>query len=90
LESFTGDNAAIDTLAPSVEDEFEGLLSESLLSDKLNNLLPDQRQTVELRILRGLSIAETAVIMGRSEDAVRALLARALERLRKEMEDDLE
>jgi RNA polymerase sigma-70 factor (ECF subfamily) len=45
---------------------------------KLN---PDQRECVVLRFLQGLSVAETASVMGRNEGAVKALQHRAVRRL---------
>jgi RNA polymerase sigma-70 factor, ECF subfamily len=44
-------------------------------------LSPDQRRCVELRDLRGCSIAETAAVMGRAPGAVKALHHRARLRL---------
>lgn len=41
----------------------------------------DQRECISLRFLQGLSVAETAVVMGRNEGAVKALQHRAVRRL---------
>jgi len=41
----------------------------------------DQRECVVLRFLHGLSVAETALIMGRNEGAIKALQHRAVRRL---------
>jgi RNA polymerase sigma-70 factor, ECF subfamily len=41
----------------------------------------DQRECIVLRFLQGLSVAETAAIMGRNEGAVKALQHRAVRRL---------
>lgn len=47
-------------------------------------LLPDEQQrTIELRIYAGLSVAETARIMNKSEAAVKMLQQRALKNLRR-------
>lgn len=52
-------------------------------------LLPDdQRQVIALRLLQGLRHDEVGRQMGRSEDASRALLHRALSRLRRILDDD--
>ena len=49
--------------------------------------LPEEyRQVISLRRLLGMSPAEVAEAMGRSEDALRMLLNRALSRLAREME----
>lgn len=42
----------------------------------------DQREVIALRVIVGLSLAETAHVMGRSDGAVKQLQRRALERLR--------
>jgi RNA polymerase sigma-70 factor, ECF subfamily len=54
--------------------------------DKLN---PDQRECVQLRFLRGLSVAETAELMDRNEGAVKALQHRAVRRLAQLLPDGL-
>lgn len=51
---------------------------------KLVGMLPaEQRQTVELRIFAGLSLQETAKLMGKTEAAVKMLQQRALKNLRR-------
>jgi RNA polymerase sigma-70 factor (ECF subfamily) len=45
--------------------------------------LPDvQRSVIELRFVEGLSVAEVAVRIGKSEGAVKQLQRRAIEQLR--------
>jgi RNA polymerase sigma-70 factor (ECF subfamily) len=41
----------------------------------------DQRECIVLRFLQGLSVSETANIMGRNEGAIKALQHRAVRRL---------
>ncbi|WP_083752370.1 sigma-70 family RNA polymerase sigma factor [Saccharothrix sp. ALI-22-I] len=41
----------------------------------------DQRECITLRFIKGLSVAETAAIMGRNEGAIKALQHRAVRRL---------
>lgn len=53
------------------------------LSDALNKVTRLQRQVVELRFLAGLSLAETASVMGRKENAIKALQHSALGALRR-------
>jgi RNA polymerase sigma-70 factor (ECF subfamily) len=53
---------------------------------KLNS---DQRECVELRFLHGLSVSETAQVMGRNEGAVKALQHRAVRRLAQLMPQEL-
>jgi len=48
--------------------------------------LVEQRQVIVLRFLEGRSLAETAAIAGRNEDAVKKLQARGLASLRRRIE----
>ena len=52
----------------------------------LARLTPEQRQVIILRFLEGKSLAETAAVVGRNEDAVKKLQARGLASLRRGME----
>lgn len=52
----------------------------------LVRLTAEQRQVIVLRFLEGRSLAETAIIAGRNEDAVKKLQARGLASLRRGME----
>lgn len=58
-----------------------------LLRRALDQLSPDQREVIDLRYLRQLSVAETAAKMDRTERAVRSLCVRALIRLRELLGD---
>jgi RNA polymerase sigma-70 factor (ECF subfamily) len=49
----------------------------------LSRLTPEQRRVIELRFLEGKSLAETAVLVDRNEDAVKKLQARGLASLRR-------
>jgi RNA polymerase sigma-70 factor (ECF subfamily) len=57
------------------------------LADALARLPEDQRRAVELRHLQSLSLAEIAVRMGRSVDAVVGLIHRGLRALRRDLEE---
>lgn len=50
---------------------------------------PDQRECIVLRFVQGLTLAETAVLMGRGEGAVKALQHRAVRRLATLLPPDL-
>jgi RNA polymerase sigma-70 factor (ECF subfamily) len=63
--------------------EYRSVLDRETLEPALARLTAEQRQAVELRFLQGLSVAETAATMGRSEEAVKKLQARALANLRR-------
>ena len=57
------------------------------LAGALARLSEDQRQAVELRHLRGCSVAEVAGQMDRSKEAVAKLLLRGVARLRELLDD---
>ena len=57
-----------------------------LLADALQRLPEDYRETIVLRHLEGLTFPEVAGRMGRTEDSVKKLWARALARLRRALE----
>ena len=50
-------------------------------AEAVRRLRPDQQECVSLRFLQGMSVAETAAVLGRSEGAVKALQGRALRNL---------
>lgn len=52
----------------------------------LTRLTNEQRQVIELRFLEGKTLAETAAIVSRNEDAVKKLQARGLASLRRNLE----
>lgn len=51
----------------------------------MDRLEPDEREVLLLRHFQGLTLEETAVVLGRSETAVRRLLGRAARRLGEEL-----
>jgi RNA polymerase sigma-70 factor (ECF subfamily) len=62
---------------------FSRVLDQQSLEPALARLTPEQRQAVELRFIEGMSVAETGDAMGRSDEAVKKLQARALANLRR-------
>lgn len=65
----------------ALEDSTEESAQRELIKSALNELKEDQRKVVELRILKGYSVAETARIMNKNESTVRVLQYRALKHL---------
>jgi RNA polymerase sigma-70 factor (ECF subfamily) len=61
--------------ALSAAEELEATL------DLLRQLTPDQREVVALRVIAGMSVAETAQVVGKSDAAVRVLCHRGLRAL---------
>jgi len=56
--------------------------------DLLRRLTPDQREVVALRVIAGMSVAETADVVGKSEAAVRVLCHRGLRTLADHVDAD--
>jgi RNA polymerase sigma-70 factor (ECF subfamily) len=62
---------------------FGRVLDRQSLAPAMARLTPEQREAVELRFIEGMSVAEAARTMGRSDEAVKKLQARALANLRR-------
>jgi RNA polymerase sigma-70 factor (ECF subfamily) len=69
------------TLVRGPEESVLTLLRDRTLLDAVRTLTPDQQECVVLRFLEGLSLRETALAMGRKENAVKALQLRAVRAL---------
>jgi RNA polymerase sigma factor (sigma-70 family) len=65
--------------------EYSADLSRAI-AEAIRRLEPPQKQVVVLKLLRGLSFAEVAGVLGCSEAACKMRLRRALEHLRDELE----
>ncbi len=72
-----------DLSEPSAERSLDQSLTHTELATALQRLTEDQRRVVVLRFLQGMTIAETARSIGKSEDAVKKLQARGLSALRR-------
>jgi RNA polymerase sigma-70 factor (ECF subfamily) len=77
---------ALTTAAGSVFHGLEQHLSLELIKGGLTRLTPEQRQVIILRFLQDKTIAETAEIMQRNEEAVKKLQSRGLASLRRGIE----
>ena len=66
-----------------VEDEVMGRLDSAVLLDAVRQLKADQQECIVLRFLQGLTLAETAAVMARSEGAIKQLQLRAVRALAK-------
>jgi RNA polymerase sigma-70 factor, ECF subfamily len=62
---------------------FRQVLDRQSLEPAMARLTPEQRQAIELRFMEGMSVAETAAAMDRSDEAVKKLQARALANMRR-------
>ncbi|MFD8421038.1 ECF subfamily RNA polymerase sigma factor, BldN family [Streptomyces sp. NPDC059466] len=81
LEVTTGEMLDANEVERSPEDSVLEPLADTLLLDAVRHLSAQQQECVTLRFLQGLSVAETARVMGKNEGAIKALQHRALEGL---------
>src|SRR6185437_2736750 len=81
LEVPTGEMLDSDQTEPSPEDSVLAYLSNKALLDAVCQLNSQQQECVTLRFLHGLSVAETAKIMGKNDGAIKTLQYRAIRTL---------
>ena len=83
LELTTEDMGAHDDATEGPENAVLATLANEVLLDGLRQLSDEQRDCLIMRFLQGLSIAETAAVLGRSEGAVKQLQLRGVRNLAK-------
>jgi RNA polymerase sigma-70 factor (ECF subfamily) len=76
------------THAASPEQEVLSLISNEMLFEAVNALPPEQRDCILMRFIQGLSIAQTAAALDRSEGAIKQLQLRAVRSLAKTVPGD--
>ncbi|MGN6607933.1 MAG: sigma-70 family RNA polymerase sigma factor [Jatrophihabitans sp.] len=81
LEVTTGDTIEGDERAQSTESAVLEVLTSERLMQAVRQLGDEQRECVMLRFIQGLSVAETAQIMGKNDGAIKALQHRAVRKL---------
>jgi RNA polymerase sigma-70 factor (ECF subfamily) len=81
MEVSTGEMLDSNEVEASPEDSVLESLSNAALLDAVHRLNDQQRECVTLRFLQGLSVAETADIMGKNEGAIKTLQYRAVRTL---------
>jgi len=64
-------------------------LTNTRLLAAVNALGEEQKECIVLRFLHGLSVAETAAVMGKNDGAIKALQHRAVKRLASVLADEL-
>jgi RNA polymerase sigma-70 factor, ECF subfamily len=89
LEVTTGEMLDANEVERSPEDSVLERLSNDALIDAVRRLNPQQQECVTLRFLHGLTVAETARIMGKNEGAIKTLQYRAVRTLARLMPDDV-
>ena len=88
LEVTTGEMLDANEVERSPEDSVLESLSNAALLDAVRRLNPQQQECVTLRFLQGLSVAETARVMGKNEGAIKTLQYRAVRSLARLLPDD--
>ncbi len=78
-----------DSTAEGPEDAVLASLTNEVLLQALTELPAEQRDCLVMRFLQGMSIAETAAVLGRSDGAVKQLQLRGVRNLAKLMPDGM-
>jgi RNA polymerase sigma-70 factor (ECF subfamily) len=81
LEVVTADMRDADRATEGPEDAVVARLTSEQLLACIRQLGSEQQECIALRFLQGLSVAETAAVMGKKDGAVKALQHRAVRRL---------
>jgi RNA polymerase sigma-70 factor (TIGR02952 family) len=81
LEVTTADMRDADRATDGPEDAVLQHLTNAQLLACVQRLNSEQQECIVLRFLQGLSVAETAAVMGKKEGAIKALQHRAVKRL---------
>lgn len=91
LELSTSDliEAGADRTSESPENEVLTGITNSTLLGAVKRLGAEQQECIVLRFLQGMSVAETATILGKNENAVKALQYRAVKTLGRLLPEDL-
>jgi RNA polymerase sigma-70 factor (ECF subfamily) len=86
FEVTTADMRDADQRVEAPDEEVLTRLRDERLVGAIRSLGSDQAECITLRFLQGLSLADTAAVLGRSEGAVKQLQLRATKALRKALE----
>jgi len=89
LESTTEDMSPHDSATEGPESAVLASLTNEALLEALKKLPSEQQECLIMRFLQGLSIAETAKVLGRSDGAVKQLQLRGVRNLAKLMPEGL-
>ncbi|MGY1641158.1 sigma-70 family RNA polymerase sigma factor [Geodermatophilus sp. SYSU D00703] len=81
LEVTTADMRDADRVTDGPEDAVVQQLTNEQLLACIRQLGGEQQECISLRFLQGLSVSETAAVMGKKEGAIKALQHRAVRRL---------
>jgi len=81
LEVTTGDMRDADRSTDGPEDAVVAMLTNQQVLECVQQLNAEQQECIVLRFLHGMSVSETAEIMGKKDGAIKALQHRAVRRL---------
>jgi RNA polymerase sigma-70 factor (ECF subfamily) len=87
MEVTTADMLDADRRVDPVDQEVLDKVRDERLLEAVKKLKPEQAECVVLRFLQGLTLAETAKVLGKSEGAVKQLQLRAVRALHRELAD---
>jgi RNA polymerase sigma-70 factor (ECF subfamily) len=88
MEVTTGELLDADEHAAAPETEVLEQMRDRRLLTAVKELKGDQQECIVLRFLQGMSLAETAAILGRKENAVKQLQFRAVRALHRALDGD--
>ena len=89
MEVSTADMIDADRRVEGPENEVLAHLRDTALFEAIKALKPEQGECVVLRFLQGMSLAETALIIGKSEGAVKQLQLRAMRALHRDLKGEM-
>jgi len=87
LDTVNEDSRDIETKGGDVEAEVMEQLSLTRVEDMLETLTEDQRNVLALRIIGDLTLEETAAVMSKRVGAIKALQRRALQAIKRHLEE---
>jgi RNA polymerase sigma-70 factor (ECF subfamily) len=89
MEVTTADMIDADRRVEGPEDEVLSHLRDARLFEAVKTLKPEQAECVVLRFMQGMSLAETALVVGKSQGAVKQLQLRAVRALHRALEGQM-
>ena len=89
MEVTTADMIDADRRVDGPENEVLAQLRDTRVFEAIRTLKPEQAECLVLRFMQGLSLAETALVIGKSEGAVKQLQLRAVRALHRELEGEV-
>jgi RNA polymerase sigma-70 factor (ECF subfamily) len=89
LEVATADMIDADRRVEGPENEVLARLRDTRLIEAIKTLKPEQAECVVLRFMQGMSLAETALVIGKSQGAVKQLQLRAMRALHRSLEGEV-